>query len=129
MGGRLDATNVVTPAVCALTPIDLDHQQWLGDTLTAIAAEKAGIIKPGVPVISAPQADKPRKSWGKLPWHTTLHSVLSTRRSRILRSRWREASTVECGPRESSLGWVKMPEDARRFREVCAAWMAGAFSN
>jgi dihydrofolate synthase/folylpolyglutamate synthase len=55
MGGRLDATNVVTPAVSVLTPIGLDHTQHLGGTLAEIAAEKAGIIKPGVPVISAPQ--------------------------------------------------------------------------
>lgn len=55
MGGRLDATNVLTPAVCVLTPVSYDHQQWLGDTLDLIAGEKAGIIKPGVPVVSAPQ--------------------------------------------------------------------------
>ncbi len=49
MGGRLDATNVVPkPALVALTPISFDHMQFLGDTLTAIAGEKAGIIKPGV---------------------------------------------------------------------------------
>jgi dihydrofolate synthase/folylpolyglutamate synthase len=55
MGGRLDATNATTPAVSVITPIGLDHMQWLGGTLEAIAAEKAGIIKPGVPVVSAPQ--------------------------------------------------------------------------
>jgi dihydrofolate synthase/folylpolyglutamate synthase len=55
MGGRLDATNVLQPTVCAITPIDFDHQQWLGSTLAAIAAEKAGIIKPHVPVVSAKQ--------------------------------------------------------------------------
>jgi dihydrofolate synthase/folylpolyglutamate synthase len=56
LGGRLDATNVVTPVVSVLTPISFDHTQHLGKTLAAIAAEKAGIIKRGVPVISAPQA-------------------------------------------------------------------------
>jgi dihydrofolate synthase/folylpolyglutamate synthase len=56
MGGRLDATNVVTPAVSVITPIGFDHMQYLGDTLAAIAGEKAGIIKPGVPVVSAPQS-------------------------------------------------------------------------
>lgn len=56
MGGRLDATNVVTPAVSVLTPIGLDHQAWLGSTLAQIAAEKAGILKRGVPAVSAPQA-------------------------------------------------------------------------
>ncbi len=53
LGGRLDATNIVRPEVCIITNIGLDHQQYLGETLAAIAAEKAGIIKPGVPVISA----------------------------------------------------------------------------
>jgi dihydrofolate synthase / folylpolyglutamate synthase len=58
LGGRLDATNVVTPAVSVITSISLDHTAILGDTLQKIAAEKAGIIKPGVPVVSAPQADE-----------------------------------------------------------------------
>jgi dihydrofolate synthase / folylpolyglutamate synthase len=55
MGGRLDATNVVTPDVCVLTSISLDHTQVLGSTLAKIAGEKAGIIKPGCTVVSAPQ--------------------------------------------------------------------------
>lgn len=55
MGGRLDATNVVDPEVCVITPISFDHQAWLGDTLDKIAGEKAGIIKPGVPVVICPQ--------------------------------------------------------------------------
>lgn len=55
MGGRLDATNVVVPSVSVITPIGLDHTRHLGDTLAKIAGEKAGIIKPGVPVISSPQ--------------------------------------------------------------------------
>lgn len=58
MGGRLDATNVVSPAACAITKIGLDHQQWLGDTLEAIASEKAGILKPGVPAVTVPQKDE-----------------------------------------------------------------------
>ena len=51
MGGRLDSTNVVTPEVSVITNIGWDHMQFLGDTLERIAAEKAGIIKPGVPVV------------------------------------------------------------------------------
>jgi dihydrofolate synthase/folylpolyglutamate synthase len=51
LGGRLDATNVLRPAVTAITSIGFDHQQYLGNTLTDIAGEKAGIIKPGVPVV------------------------------------------------------------------------------
>ena len=55
LGGRLDATNVVTPSVSVITPVSLDHTAILGDTIGEIAADKAGIIKPGVPVVVAPQ--------------------------------------------------------------------------
>jgi dihydrofolate synthase/folylpolyglutamate synthase len=55
LGGRLDATNAVQSDVSVITPIALDHEKWLGHTLAEIAGEKAGIIKPCVPVISAPQ--------------------------------------------------------------------------
>ncbi len=55
MGGRLDATNVVSPALCVITPIDFDHQAFLGHTLAQIAAEKAGILKPEVPAVFAEQ--------------------------------------------------------------------------
>ena len=52
MGGRLDATNVTEASVAVITNVDLDHQEFLGNTLTAIAGEKAGVIKPGRPVVS-----------------------------------------------------------------------------
>ena len=55
LGGRLDATNVVTPAVGVITPVSLDHTAILGDTIGEIAADKSGIIKPGIPVVVAPQ--------------------------------------------------------------------------
>ncbi|WP_209597253.1 folylpolyglutamate synthase/dihydrofolate synthase family protein [Ruegeria sp. HKCCSP351] len=59
LGGRLDATNVVDePVVTVITPVSIDHEQYLGDTLGKIAAEKAGIIKPGVPCIVGPQEDE-----------------------------------------------------------------------
>jgi dihydrofolate synthase / folylpolyglutamate synthase len=61
LGGRLDATNALTPVVSVITPIDYDHEKWLGHTLEAIAGEKAGIIKAKVPVVSAlqdPAAEK-----------------------------------------------------------------------
>jgi dihydrofolate synthase/folylpolyglutamate synthase len=57
LGGRLDATNVITPLVSVITNIDYDHTEYLGNTLREIATEKAGIIKPGVPVVTA--EDKP----------------------------------------------------------------------
>jgi dihydrofolate synthase/folylpolyglutamate synthase len=58
LGGRLDATNIVTPLVSVITSLSLDHTLVLGDTLAKIAGEKAGIIKPGVPVVSASQKEE-----------------------------------------------------------------------
>lgn len=70
MGGRLDSTNVVTPVVAVITAISLDHTYVLGDTLAAIAREKGGIIKPGIPVVSAPQAAEAT---------TVLHEIATQR--------------------------------------------------
>ena len=62
LGGRVDTTNVVdAPRLTIITPISLDHQSYLGDTLAEIAAEKAGILKRGVPCIVAPQPDEVRE--------------------------------------------------------------------
>ena len=61
LGGRLDATNVVNPVVSVITSISYDHTQLLGNTLTLIAGEKAGIIKPGVPVVTSPQFEEARQ--------------------------------------------------------------------
>jgi dihydrofolate synthase/folylpolyglutamate synthase len=55
LGGRLDATNVVQPELCVITPIDFDHEAFLGKSIESIAAEKAGILKPGVPAVFAEQ--------------------------------------------------------------------------
>ena len=55
LGGRLDTTNIIRPKICCITPIELEHTEFLGDTLEKIAAEKAGIIKNCTPVIVAPQ--------------------------------------------------------------------------
>ncbi|MBK5294763.1 MAG: bifunctional folylpolyglutamate synthase/dihydrofolate synthase [Acidobacteriia bacterium] len=71
LGGRLDATNVITPVLSVITPIDFDHEAWLGSSLAAIAGEKAGIIKPGVPVVIAPQRPE---AW----------EVLSARRATVI---------------------------------------------
>jgi dihydrofolate synthase/folylpolyglutamate synthase len=62
IGGRLDATNVLEPLVSVITPISYDHTEILGDTLTAIATEKAGIIRAGGRVVSAPQPDEALRS-------------------------------------------------------------------
>ena len=77
LGGRLDATNVVTPVAAAIVSIDFDHQAQLGDSLEAIAFEKAGIVKPGIPVICGPlppQAD------------SVVTEVCSARGARIVRA-------------------------------------------
>jgi dihydrofolate synthase/folylpolyglutamate synthase len=61
LGGRLDATNVIErPAASVITPVSLDHVEYLGDSIVKIAAEKAGILKPGVPAVIAPQTDEAR---------------------------------------------------------------------
>jgi len=75
LGGRLDATNVISPLACAITRIGLDHVQELGNTIPQIAREKAGIIKPDVPVVSAPQAAEAME---------VLQEVCLERRSRLV---------------------------------------------
>ncbi len=55
LGGRLDATNVIQPELCVITPVAFDHEAFLGTTLSSIASEKAGILKPEVPVVLAEQ--------------------------------------------------------------------------
>jgi dihydrofolate synthase/folylpolyglutamate synthase len=84
LGGRLDATNVVHPTVCAITSLSLEHTQFLGDNLSAIAREKGGIIKPGAPVVLAPQAPEAE---------AVLAALAAERGSRLV-----EASGVESVP-------------------------------
>jgi dihydrofolate synthase/folylpolyglutamate synthase len=77
LGGRLDATNVLTPVVSAITSIAFDHQQYLGDTLAAIAAEKAGIVKPGIPVVVG---DVPEAA------SETIERIAAERRAPLIRA-------------------------------------------
>jgi dihydrofolate synthase / folylpolyglutamate synthase len=60
LGGKYDATNVIRPAMSVITPVGLDHQEFLGSQLSGIALEKAGIVKTGVPVVVGPQEDEAR---------------------------------------------------------------------
>lgn len=76
LGGRFDATNVVTPVACVITTISLDHQEHLGNTCSAIAFEKAGIIKPGVPVVVGLLDDD---AW------RTIEQVASERQAAVFR--------------------------------------------
>jgi dihydrofolate synthase/folylpolyglutamate synthase len=72
LGGRLDATNVVLPELSVITPIDLDHQFFLGNTIEEIAGEKAGILKVGVPAVTAPQVPE---AMGVLRRHSPLREA------------------------------------------------------
>ena len=93
LGGRLDATNIVQPAVTLLTPIELEHCEYLGNTVALIAAEKAGIIKTGIPVFCARQPEAAlavfkaqaeslnapffsvQEAVKQLEWHVTPHGL------------------------------------------------------
>ncbi len=101
MGGRLDASNACQPDACAITPIGLDHMRWLGNTHAEIAAEKAGIIKPGVPIVCAPQVPEAEKVIRaraavvgapflqvNTPWHRTPRSLPGTHQ------RWNAATAI-----------------------------------
>lgn len=74
LGGRLDATNIVTPLASVITNIQYDHQKWLGETLASIASEKAGIIKPGVPVVTGTEEPEPLRVIEEIA--KTLHAPL-----------------------------------------------------
>ena len=95
LGGRLDSTNVVTPAVTAITPIELEHTAYLGRTLASIAAEKAGIIKPTAPVILAPQPPRALRVLraAAARAHTPAHYL-----PRCLRTRRTEITTRRTAP-------------------------------
>lgn len=75
LGGRIDATNVVRPEICVITSISYDHTDVLGDTLAKIAKEKAGIIKPGSVVITAPQIPEAMGVIEKVCWNKGVRLV------------------------------------------------------
>lgn len=75
LGGRLDATNIITPIVSVITNISLEHTQFLGNTLESIAFEKAGIIKPGVPVVIGETVPETK---------TTFETVAASKKSKII---------------------------------------------
>jgi dihydrofolate synthase/folylpolyglutamate synthase len=91
LGGRLDSTNVIHPVATAITSIDFDHQQYLGSTLGEIAAEKAGIIKPGVPVIVG---DVGPEAWA------VIGQVAESRGAELIRAR----DGVDVAPLEPDAG-------------------------
>jgi dihydrofolate synthase / folylpolyglutamate synthase len=91
LGGRLDSTNVISPVATAITSIDFDHQKYLGTTLSEIAAEKAGIIKPGVPVVVG---DVGPEAWA------AIERVARARGAELIRAR----DGVELTPAVASTG-------------------------
>jgi dihydrofolate synthase/folylpolyglutamate synthase len=86
LGGRLDATNVITPMAAAITSIDFDHEALLGSTLAAIAGEKAGVVKPGIPVVIGPL---PREA------EDAVARVCSERGAELIRARDRVRVSAE----------------------------------
>ena len=106
LGGRLDATNIVAPVLTAITSIDFDHQAQLGDTLESIAREKAGIIKPGVPVVCGPLPG---------PAKTVVQDAAVAQRARLIEAN--EAVRIE--PRSS--GSVDVLTGQRTLRDVTLA--------
>ena len=94
LGGRLDATNVIAPAVCAITPISFDHVELLGDTIESIAIEKAGIIKSGVPAVVAPQSAE-----AQLVLEERAAAVGATLINVVAEWTWRRAGHTAAGQR------------------------------
>jgi dihydrofolate synthase/folylpolyglutamate synthase len=104
LGGRLDATNILTPAVALLTRIDFDHENFLGHSLAEIAAEKAGILKRGVPVVVAPQPPEARavilRRAGELGC-----PVVETAEAFHVEREWLENGRVRAQVTETASGW------------------------
>jgi dihydrofolate synthase/folylpolyglutamate synthase len=100
LGGRLDATNVVTPELCVVTPVDFDHEAYLGKSLESIAGEKAGILKPGVRAVFARQR---AEASGVLEARAAALGVAVTHSSEV------QISGVELHARGSDFLWDALP--------------------
>lgn len=86
LGGRLDSTNIITPCVSVISNISFDHTQFLGDTLEKIAKEKAGIIKPGVPVVIGEARGEVRKVFSETAERVCSHAIFAEDEAEILSS-------------------------------------------
>ncbi len=123
LGGRLDATNVVTPLVSVITRVGLDHCDWLGDTVEKIAGEKAGIVKPGRPVVCAAMPDEARAVIAQAaaqrgaPFVDAAEAVSATVSKSGL-----EGQTLKIATSARSLPPVRLPlAGAFQVENVCAA--------
>ena len=88
MGGRLDCTNIISPELCVITNISLDHTQFLGDSLEKIAAEKAGIIKPGIPVVVGQTTPGTRKVFAQAAASVNAPIFWSEEESRVVEAEY-----------------------------------------
>ncbi len=107
LGGRLDATNVVMPALSVITRVDFDHEALLGRSIEAIASEKAGILKPGIPAVLAPQRPEAE---------ATLLARAETTGSAVLRTTDWLVEDCSLNPRGSAFVIRKKGEDPLRLR-------------
>ena len=138
LGGRYDATNIVAPLVTAITSVDFDHQAQLGTTLAAIAGEKAGTIKPGVPVVVGPlprRGARGRRGGRARAGGAAGRRVCRRRRRRPTRSRTsprsqsrrRRGATARCGwPWPAGIRWTTPSSRcvcSRRPRALASAWL------
>jgi len=96
MGGRLDATNIIRPVLSVITNIDMDHMQFLGDNPTAIAVEKAGIIKPGVPVVVGETQPGPASVFEEKARAEGCAIVFADQQARVARSRQTDSGHALC---------------------------------
>ena len=88
MGGRLDATNVVDPLLSVITDISLDHTEWLGSTIAAIAREKAGILRRGGTLITLPQHPEANQVLGEVAADLNVRAVNAAQLHAALRRRY-----------------------------------------
>jgi len=122
LGGRLDATNVVTPIATAITSIDLDHQVQLGETIEAIAREKAGIIKRGVPVVCGPLPAAAGAVIGEISKARGATLIEALKEVRIVRNE--QSSSVDVRSRKRGLEGVTLALSGRHQLDNAAVAMA-----
>ena len=122
LGGRLDATNIVTPIATAITSIDLDHQVQLGETIEAIAREKAGIIKPGVPVVCGPLPAAASAVIGEISKARGATLIEALKEVRIVRNE--QSSSVDVRSRKRGLEGVTLALSGRHQLDNAAVAVA-----
>jgi len=122
LGGRLDATNIVTPIATAITSIDLDHQVQLGETIEAIAREKAGIIKRGVPVVCGPLPAAAGAVIGEISKARGATLIEALKEVRIVRNE--QSSSVDVRSRKRGLEGVTLALSGRHQLDNAAVAMA-----